>query len=529
MASPPPSTGLAASGLWTALRGVIDRIGLAADRDDLVDDVLDAMVTACRADRAVVFLADDSGAAVAIHARGPGGDLADDEREELSRTIVRQVQDGGQPVRWAQAVRGPAPPSMMALGIVAALAVPLRRIALTAGARGELGVLYLDVRDPARRLDEPAVELAEVVAAFLAIVLDRAVRLDHARDGLRQALAATAGPPAPTLEALLAPPSMAAVRAALELTLHSDLPILMLGESGTGKTLLARALAVASGRTPVVRATLGSADDLNTITSELFGHERGSYSGALARRAGLVELADGGALILDEVLNLPPHAQQLLLDFVQFGSYRPLGWAQAEPRHARVRLIAATNGDLPAAMAAGRFRTDLYHRLASVVVTLPPLRARAAEIPGMAESTLRRIDRSRPWAVSLAARRLLGGRWPWPGNLRQLEAVVQRARLRALVEDPDATEVDERHLDRSELGDTPAAAPATPAPAAAPVDVGDGYRALVAVRATLDERERGLIEAALTAHGRVVTRAAQALGIGRTSLLSRMQTLRMKP
>ena len=167
------------------------------------------------------------------------------------------------------------------------------------------------------------------------------------------------------------------LRAELAMAVGSELPVLMLGDSGVGKTLLARAIAEASGRLPMVRAMLGAADDLNTITSELFGHERGAFSGALATRTGLVGHADGGTLVLDEILNLPAHAQQLLLDFTQFGTYRPLGHAGAEPRHARTRIIAVTNGDLEAAVRRGAFREDLFYRLGAIVVGVA---ARVAEV-----------------------------------------------------------------------------------------------------------------------------------------------------
>jgi DNA-binding NtrC family response regulator len=276
---------------------------------------------------------------------------------------------------------------------------------------------------------------------LLGSVLEGNRRSQSARDQLRvaQALCLDAGR-TPPLEDLLSPPSMQAIRREIESAIPGDAPILILGESGTGKTLMAQAIAEASGRRPIVRAVLGASDDLNTITSELFGHERGSFSGATGKRMGLAEFANGGTLILDEILNLPPNAQQLLLDFTQFGTYRPLGYDRAEPKRAKVRLIAATNGDLQAAIREKRMRQDLYFRLAALTIELPPLRQRREDIPTMAESTLRRVDPSRTWSLSVALRRLLvSPALDWSGNVRQLERAIERARERAVARDPEAT------------------------------------------------------------------------------------------
>jgi len=283
--------------------------------------------------------------------------------------------------------------------------------------------------------------------------------------------------------------------------------------------VLAQLFAEASGRSPVVRATLGSSDDLNTISSELFGHEKGAFSGALARRVGLVEYADGGSLIFDEILNLPRAAQQLLLDFTQFGTYRPLGWSRPDAKKSRARLICATNGDLEAAVAEGRFREDLYYRVAGHQLHLPALRQRRQEIPGLARAWLDRVDPSRQWTIDPAlAKWLASDAHPWPGNFRQLESTLRRAMDHALAEDADADTLTCAHADATVTAPSSKAAEAPPAPPA-------GWVELQQRREALDAQEREVLRAALARADGVVSRAARELGLPRTSLLSRMASL----
>jgi transcriptional regulator with GAF, ATPase, and Fis domain len=515
--------------LWDDMCRLLDRVVTAADRDRFLDECLDTLVEQLRAERALVFAQDPAGTASVLSARGEARDLDPAEREEISKTIVRRVVDSGESLIWrpAQGVTE----SIEALSITAAIAVPLREVAWKGDENaGETrGVLYVDFRDILREIEDTEVEFVRGAASLVSLVLAVSQRLQLAREDLRVAkVREESTGELPSLEEMLWPPKMHTIRKEVMSALRGDSSILILGESGTGKTLLARAIADAAGKTPVVRATLGASDDLNTITSELFGHEKGAFSGAVTKRTGLVELAKGGVLILDEILNLPKHAQQLLLDFTQFGTYRPLGYEGAEPKRVKVRIIAATNGDLEAATRDGRFRVDLYYRFSQVMLKMPPLRDRREEIPQLAEGFLQRIDPARVWILSVPLRRLLiSPQLPWPGNVRQLEAMVRRARERALTRDQDTETLTPEDF-ALEFGSVSPGAVTDVGSSGPPISadaLGERWGKLQAERTRLDEAERQIIGAALTKFGGVVSRAARELDVPRTSLLSRMNTL----
>lgn len=513
--------------LWAATLSVVERIRGAASLSAGIDAAIDRIVEVLDVDRGMLVL-HEPGYDVVVNARAAGAELAPTDREELSRSLVRRARESAQLVYWDAFEGEGANRSAADLGLLAAAAVPL---CVGEGTPDDvLGVLYVDLRDQRKTLGPWHERFLVLVACVLASAVRGDRELTRAREELRRARATNARASVP-LWSLIAPPGMQELAEDAMAAVRSEAPVLILGESGTGKTALAHAIASASTPNgPVVRATLGMSDDLNTIISELFGHVRGSFSGAGSTRVGLVEHADGGCLVIDEILNMPAHAQQLLLDFTQFGTYRPLGWDGPQPKRARVRLLAATNGDVEAAIADGRLRQDLYYRLAGRVLRVPALRDRREDIPALSEGILRRADSARSWTLSLALRRwIVRAPHAWPGNVRELEAVLSRARQRALDEEPDGEVLDVRHVRPSDLGGQPPSTEPPPAfPSRVPPDIGsleERWASLEAARETLTSRERAILSETLAEEGGVVSRVARRLGVPRTTLTHRMRVL----
>jgi transcriptional regulator with GAF, ATPase, and Fis domain len=212
----------------------------------------------------------------------------------------------------------------------------------------------------------------------------------------------------------------------------ADTTVLILGETGTGKELFARAIHEASRRKgkPLVKVNC-AAIPAALMESEFFGHERGAFTGATARRDGRFTLADGGTLFLDEVGELPPELQGKLLRVLQEGEFEPVG--SSRTRTVDVRLVAATNRDLKQAVTDGKFREDLYYRLSVFPLTLPPLRERGKDVVLLAETFARQFavrtgQRLAPIGPDAIARLR---EYAWPGNVRELQNVIERAVITA--------------------------------------------------------------------------------------------------
>jgi DNA-binding NtrC family response regulator len=276
----------------------------------------------------------------------------------------------------------------------------------------------------------------------------------------------------------------------------SDATVLILGESGTGKELVARAIHQASPRAaePFVPVDCGAMAE-GLLESELFGHVRGAFTGAQAARRGLFEEASGGTVFLDEVGDVGPGLQARLLRALQEGTIRRVG--ANESIAVDVRVVAATNRDLEAAVRDGRFREDLYYRLNVVTIGIPPLRERREDVPLLAEHFAAKHGRGRG-AISPDARELLQA-YDWPGNVRELENVVARA----LALNPSGVVVPADLPDRLRAP-SPELARGLPLP--------PGFRP------TLDELSRRYAALVLAECGGNKTRAAELLGIDRKTL-----------
>ena len=303
----------------------------------------------------------------------------------------------------------------------------------------------------------------------------------------------------------------------------SNLPVLILGETGSGKEVVARAVHTRSRRAkgPFTRVNCGAIPP-ELVDSELFGHEKGSFTGAVGRRRGWFEQSDRGTLLLDEVADLPKAAQVRLLRVLQDGLITRVGGES--PLAVDVRVIAATNADLPAMVQRGEFRADLWYRLAVFPLVLPPLRERAQDIPALVEMLVQRASRHfglRPPAATPADLALLAA-YDWPGNVRELGSVIDRAVILG----------GGRRLEVAKaLGHAGSAAPRAAAPGETAVFAPGESTAFVAgtsAPATLDEAMARHIRSVLAAtQGRIEGPhgAAKLLKINPHTLRARMRKL----
>ena len=297
----------------------------------------------------------------------------------------------------------------------------------------------------------------------------------------------------------------------------TDATVLVVGESGTGKELVARAIHGASARQagPFVAVDCGAIAE-GVLESELFGHARGSFTGATGARRGLFEEATGGTLFLDEIGDIGPRVQGQLLRVLQEGEIRPVG--ESQPRKVDTRVVAATNKDLSEASKTGKFREDLFYRLNVVTIVLPPLRDRREDIPLLAEHFAAKHAGVRGANLTTSARDVMLA-YDWPGNVRELENAIARA----LALSPGGTILADdlpELVRRAHHGKGPAAAGPSAGAHGAPglVASGAGSDALVADRPTLDELNRRYADRILRELGGNKTRAAEALGIDRKTL-----------
>ena len=291
----------------------------------------------------------------------------------------------------------------------------------------------------------------------------------------------------------------------------TDSTVLVLGESGTGKELVAKALHYNSPRAqnPFVPVNCGAIPE-ELLESELFGHEKGAFTGAFRTRIGRFELANGGSIFLDEISEMSPNLQVKLLRVIQEREFERVGGVKSI--RIDVRIIAATNRDLEEEVAQGRFREDLYYRLNVIPLNLPPLRERRDDIPLLVKHFMGKYGREKNSRITGFSRRAMNllAHYRWPGNVRELENLVERVLVLC-----DGTEVDTADLPERIAAGTTRTSEVVPL-----IDLPETG---IDLSTAVTESEKGIIMQALTRSNWVKNRAAKLLHVNRTTLVEKIK------
>jgi Nif-specific regulatory protein len=488
-------------------------INAIRDLETLQRRLLELIFTVTPAERGAILLA-DSGAEDFTSVFGLHRSGRREKSVSVSRSIAQRVMREGVGVLSAGVADDASLQSAHGPGATA-VAAPL-----TASAE-VFGAVYLETTDPSAGFDSDHLELVTAISNLAAVALDTAryvERLNNETKRLQNELnfdRAMIGESAPMKE----------VRAFIAKVAPTDSTVLIRGESGTGKEMVARAIHLNSPRSKGAFIAINCAVlPENLIESELFGHEKGAFTGAIAQKKGKFELAEGGTVFLDEIGELAPKLQAKLLRVLQENEFERIGGTR--PIKLNARLIAATNKGLEAAIRSREFREDLFFRLNVLTLTMPPLRLRREDIPLLADYFVTKYAakcQRRIKGVTAAARSCLE-RYDWPGNVRELESAIQRAVVMSATEFIMPEDLPDDVL---ESESTDADAPATPAP--------DDQKAIAAViaptpkyhDAVREAKKQVIINAIEQASGNYVE-AAKLLGLHQNNLYRLIRNLNLK-
>ncbi|HWS87206.1 MAG TPA: sigma 54-interacting transcriptional regulator [Pyrinomonadaceae bacterium] len=402
----------------TLLVRVSTSVNSVRETAELQRELLRLVFEAVPAERGAILLVGEDGRVVSEFGLDRAGDASG--AVEVSRTVLRQVLEEGTAVLAGDLIEGgfDTVESLRAARLSSLLCAPLMLYGRA------LGAVYLTAADPSTHFDEGHLQLVTAVCSIAAVALNNArhvEQLESENDLLRAEA---------TVEHGMVGES-AAVKKVYQFIARvapADTTVLVRGESGTGKELAARALHQNSPRheRPFVAINCAALTE-TLLESELFGHERGAFTGALAQKKGKLEVADGGTLFLDEVGEMPSAIQAKLLRVLQEREFERVGGTRTI--RVDVRVVAATNRDLEEAVRSGGFRQDLYYRLNVVSFEMPPLRERREDIPLLASYFVSKYAakfKRRVTGLSAEARECLTN-YDWPGNVRELENAVERA------------------------------------------------------------------------------------------------------